>query len=114
LNKPIDKSRLLDLMSKYRDTAQGQTVLVVDDDAPTRRMMNDLLIGDGWSVTEAENGRAALERLNTFTPSVILLDLMMPEMDGFEFIETVRCHETLSNIPIIVLTAMNLSIEDRF
>lgn len=113
LNKPIDKARLLDLMNKYRNSVQDRTVLVVDDDATTRRMMNDLLVGDGWSVSEAENGRAALECLSKFTPAVILLDLMMPEMDGFEFIETVRHHETLSNIPIIVLTAMNLSIEDR-
>ena len=68
---------------------------------------------DGWSVTPAENGRVALARLTENRPDAILLDLMMPEMDGFEFLAELRRHESWRDIPVIVLTAMDLTDEDR-
>jgi CheY-like chemotaxis protein len=72
-----------------------------------------MLESEGWEVFEAINGKVALEQLSIQKPALILLDLMMPEMDGFQFIDTVRRHEDLQDIPIIVVTAMNLSREDR-
>jgi len=67
----------------------------------------------GYTVVEAENGRVALERLHDVVPSVVLLDLMMPEMDGFEFVTEFRRHESWRAIPIVVITAKDLSGDDR-
>jgi signal transduction histidine kinase/CheY-like chemotaxis protein len=114
VTKPIDSNRLVEVLYKYRQgDGPSYSVLVVEDETDTRKMMAEMLTMQGWEVLEAENGRVALERLSKAKPSVILLDLMMPEMDGFEFVETVRRHETLRAIPIVVVTAMSLSQEDR-
>ena len=67
----------------------------------------------GWNVIEAENGRVGLERLAAFRPGVILLDLMMPEMDGFEFVDELRRHPEWKSIPVVVVTAKDLTAEDR-
>jgi CheY-like chemotaxis protein len=67
----------------------------------------------GWSITQAENGRVALARMAESRPDAILLDLMMPEMDGFEFLAELRRHATWRDIPVLVLTAMDLTDEDR-
>ena len=67
----------------------------------------------GWRVTEAENGRVALERLAEARPDVILLDLMMPEMDGFEFLEKLRKSEDFRTTPVVVVTAKDLSEADH-
>jgi hypothetical protein len=69
--------------------------------------------GEGWTAAEAADGRAALQRMAEAQPTVILLDLMMPDMDGFEFAETVRKHEAWHKIPIVVITAKDLTVEDR-
>ena len=68
----------------------GARVLIVEDDPATREVVRRMLEHDGWTVDEAENGRAALDRLAERVPALILLDLMMPEMDGFEFIAELR------------------------
>ena len=64
-------------------------------------------------MVEATNGREALERLSGIQPGLILLDLMMPQMDGFQFVEELRKHETWRAIPIVVVTAKDLTPEDR-
>ena len=86
LTKPIDRDALVAALRKYQRGGASSHVLVVDDDAATREMLRRLVQGEGWTVSEAENGRVALERLAERTPALILLDLMMPEMDGFEFV----------------------------
>jgi CheY-like chemotaxis protein len=68
---------------------------------------------DGWEVQEAENGRAALECVKARQPALILLDLMMPEMDGFEFIAELRQNPEWKTIPVVVITAKELTREDR-
>ena len=110
LTKPLDRERLLSVLNKYRRDAP---VLVVDDDAALRELMRRVLEGAGYTVVEAENGRVALERLRTMAPGVILLDLMMPEMDGFDVVAEVRRHEAWRAIPIVVVTAKDLTAEDR-
>ncbi len=75
----------------------------------TRRILEQA----GWSVVEAENGRAALDRLVSIRPGVILLDLMMPEMDGFEFVEELRKRPEWKSIPVVVVTAKDLTLQDR-
>jgi GAF domain-containing protein/CheY-like chemotaxis protein len=110
LTKPLDRERLLSVLNKYRRDAP---VLVVDDDAALRELLRRILEGAGYTVVEAENGRVALERLRRMAPGVILLDLMMPEMDGFEVVAEVRRHEAWRAIPIVVVTAKELTAEDR-
>ena len=76
-------------------------------------MTRTILEKEGWKVSEAENGRAALECMERERPSLILLDLMMPEMDGFEFAARVRQHPEWRSIPIVVVTAKDLTAEER-
>ena len=69
--------------------------------------------GDGWSVTEAENGRDGLDKLAAARPGIVLLDLTMPVMDGFSFIEKMRATPAFADIPVVVLTALDLTWDDR-
>ena len=113
LTKPIQRDRLLDVLTKYCPPSQPATVLVVEDDVETQEVIRRLLEKAGIQVMVAENGRVALERLAEGQPGLILLDLMMPEMDGFQFVDHVRQHETWRAIPIVVVTAKDLTAEDR-
>jgi GAF domain-containing protein/CheY-like chemotaxis protein len=110
LTKPIDRERLVAVLKQHR---RDLPVLVVDDDVEVRQLFRRMLEPEGYTVVEAQNGRAALERLRDVSPSVILLDLMMPEMDGFEFVAEFRRHEAWRAIPIVVVTAKDLSHDDR-
>jgi CheY-like chemotaxis protein len=88
-------------------------VLIVEDEAATRAMWRRLLEKAGWVVSEASNGRDGLARLAERRPALILLDLMMPEMDGFRFVEEVRRHHAWRTIPIVVVTAKDLTEDDH-
>jgi CheY-like chemotaxis protein len=88
-------------------------VLLVEDDPATREVMARTLEKAGWAVTEAGNGREALDRLVQIKPQLILLDLMMPVMDGFDFLLEMRANPEWQDIPVIVLTAKDLTEEDR-
>jgi signal transduction histidine kinase/CheY-like chemotaxis protein len=111
--KPVDRARLSQILKKYTCPHPPCPVLIVEDDAATREMVRGILEKDGWAVSVAEHGRAALECMALERPSLILLDLMMPEMDGFEFVAQVRQRPEWRSIPIVVLTAHDLSAEDR-
>jgi GAF domain-containing protein/CheY-like chemotaxis protein len=113
LTKPIDWKRLTATLRKYQRADSSHRVLIVEDDTRTRTMLRKRLEKQGWPVIEAENGRVALEGLAESAPDVILLDLMMPEMDGFQFVDSVRTDERWRSIPIIVITAKDLTQEDR-
>ncbi len=113
MTKPIDRARLSAILSRHRCTDGGCRVLLVEDDDATRGMMRHLLEREEWHVEEAENGRLALECLQAATPDLILLDLMMPEMDGFEFARRLRERPEWRRIPIVVLTARDITAEDR-
>ena len=90
LTKPIDRERLVAALAPYR---RELPVLIVDDDPDLRALLRRMLEREGYAVDEADNGRSALERVREHTPGAILLDLMMPEMDGFEFLEELRRDE---------------------
>ncbi len=114
LTKPIDRERLSAILRKHRQQYAAESVaLVVEDDVMTRELVREMLKKEGWTVIEAENGKVALERLQDRRPDLILLDLMMPEMDGFGFTTELRRHEEWSDIPILVMTAKDLTEEDR-
>ncbi len=113
LTKPIEWKRLAVILQKYKCAHPPCPVLVVEDDAEIRKLLRRRLEKEGWAVAEAENGRVALERMAENRPELILLDLMMPEMDGFQFLEEVRKQEGWRSIPVVVVTAKNLTPEDR-
>jgi GAF domain-containing protein/CheY-like chemotaxis protein len=110
LAKPIDRTRLLAVLSHYR---RDLPVLIVDDDPTLRQLLRRTLEAEGYSVVEAEHGRAALESLEHKLPGVILLDIMMPELDGFEVIGTLLEREAWRAIPVVIITAKQLTPEER-
>jgi signal transduction histidine kinase/DNA-binding response OmpR family regulator len=113
MTKPVDRERMKLLLDKYRSRAKEPRVLLVEDDETTRSMMCSILGSDGWQVFEAENGRVALGLIDEAAPDLILLDLMMPEMDGFEFLEALRHRPDRQIAPVVVVTAADLSESDR-
>ena len=113
LTKPIDRDKLLKLIRQHRTRAGPARVLIVEDDADQRQRVRMWLEPLQWLVSEAENGRVAIDQLKEIEPDVILLDLMMPEMDGFQFVAALQEHQAWSRIPVIVITARDLSAEDR-
>ena len=112
LVKPVDRDKLIRVLRQLSTLAGGR-VLVVDDDEISRAGLRSALQQAGWQVAEADNGQIALTRLKEERPNAILLDLMMPEMDGFEFLDEVRRHEEWRDIPVIVITARDITSEDR-
>lgn len=109
--KPVQWERFKAVMDRYRPPEKH--VLVIDDDADTRSHIRKVLARDGWSVEEAENGQAGLGALTAALPSIVLLDLTMPVMDGFAFLEAMRARPECAAIPVIVLTALDLTRDDR-
>ncbi|MGI8841111.1 MAG: response regulator [Caulobacteraceae bacterium] len=112
LTKPIDRERLHAVLEKYVPGAAGP-VLVVEDDAATRELLQRSLAAKGYEVRQAADGRAALELLKTVQPCLILLDLMMPNMNGFEFLHVLRQNKTWEAIPVMVVTSKDLSHDER-
>ncbi|WP_298856146.1 response regulator [uncultured Ruegeria sp.] len=113
LGKPIDTVELLSALKEHCPIVSTPRVLVVEDEAATREMICRVLGKEGWQIDEAVNGLDALQRLSEAVSDVILLDLMMPEMDGFEFLARMRKNPDWKDIPVIIVTAKTLSSEDR-
>jgi CheY-like chemotaxis protein len=113
LTKPIDREQLLNILAGLQIPGEARLVLLVEDDADTRDVMTRILEKAGWEVAKAGNGREALHLLTGIRPALILLDLMMPVMDGFDFLLEMRTHAEWQDIPVIVLTAKDLTEEDR-
>ncbi len=112
VTKPIDREQLTEVLGKVKTQARGTHVLVVEDEPTTRTVMRRILEMGGWSVQEAENGKVALEELQRRLPDLIVLDLMMPEMDGFEFVGELQGNEEWRSIPVVVVTGAALKEED--
>jgi CheY-like chemotaxis protein/anti-sigma regulatory factor (Ser/Thr protein kinase) len=113
LTKPVDRDKLRQLASQYAGPAGGGHALVVDDDEGIRSLFRRALTDDGWTVDEAENGAIALDLATKNRPDLVLLDLMMPVMDGFEFVMHYRKLEGGGETPIIVVTAKDLDQGER-
>ncbi|MFY8215447.1 MAG: response regulator, partial [Chthoniobacterales bacterium] len=112
ITKPVETAKLRHILSRHI-RVDGAQILVVEDDSSNREMLVRMLSKEGFSVIEADNGARALEHLAVAKPSLILLDLMMPVMDGFEFLKIIRGNPELSAIPVIIVTARDLSDADR-
>ena len=113
LTKPVDRKQLRKTLSRYYKKGNSSSVMLVEDDLKTRDMMARTLEKAGWKVSEAGNGQEALDLLADKAPDLILLDLMMPVMDGFGFLAEMRIRPELQHIPVIVVTAKDLTPHDK-
>ncbi|MEE8312094.1 MAG: response regulator [Candidatus Binatia bacterium] len=111
LTKPVDRELLLEVTAEL--AGSGRHALVVEDDAATRELVARTLESSGWTVAAAQNGREGLQRIDQRMPDFVLLDLMMPEMNGFEFMERLRELPAARELPVVVLTAKELDPEER-
>src|SRR5262249_32298640 len=108
LTKPIDRDRLTAVLRPYAHHARTWQALIVDDEPDARTLLRLMLESHGWRVAEAANGKEALVAVASHAPELILLDLMMPEMDGFEFLDELRRKPEWRNLPVVVVTAKDL------
>src|SRR5262249_992762 len=111
VTKPIDWDRLAAVLGKYCDAAAP--ILIGDDDPLDRAHAGPSLALAGWTVREAGDGNEALRLVAEEPPAVILLDLMMPGTDGFQFLEELRQRPEGATVPVVVVTAKELTEEDR-
>ena len=110
LTKPIDAAKLFPVLDRHRSTKPSGTVLVVEDDPPSRELVVRMLEKEGIHVREAANGRQAIEVIQSgVIPDLIILDLIMAEMDGFEFLRQVRPHPEWSKIPVVVVSSLDIN-----
>ncbi len=110
LSKPVDWAKLEAVLERLREA--GGRALVVDDDADMRQRLRTVLERSGWTVQEAGNGAEALA-LVTPAPDLVLLDLTMPVMDGFDFLHRLREIPGCADIPVVVLSARDISGVER-
>ncbi len=113
LMKPVDQNQLRNSVNKYRKEKLFDSVLIVEDDLSVRERLCHQLKKEGIEPLIAENGVQALKILGEQRVSLIITDLMMPEMDGLTLIERVQRHPLWKDVPIIVMTAKDLSVDER-
>jgi len=120
LTKPIDRQQLLQMMVKFDLLADGKrgkktpsSILVVDDDPQNIRLIKAMLKPFNMEVMVADGGKAGLEIAMKKKPDLIILDLMMPDVDGFEVVSKLREDPAAAQIPILIYTAKNITSEDR-
>jgi signal transduction histidine kinase/CheY-like chemotaxis protein len=114
LTKPIDRDQLVAAIRRFRtDGASDRPILIVDDDRDVCDLLERILRGAGWTTRTAGNGKLALEAIAAEQPALVLLDLMMPVMDGFSFLTELRRRPEWAATPVIVVTAKELTREER-
>jgi CheY-like chemotaxis protein len=109
ITKPFESEVLVKAVGRHARPDGGAQILVVDDDWKSRDMLRRTLGKEGWTVVEAGDGREAVRQIERARPALVLLDLVMPEMDGFEVLERLRAEVAWQNIPVIVVTAKDLT-----
>jgi signal transduction histidine kinase/DNA-binding response OmpR family regulator len=113
LTKPIDRQRLTALITHYCGGSSENTVLVIEDDSATRELLCRCVSGAGYKAEAAINGQDGLDWIaENPVPDLILLDLMMPNLDGFGFLSELRKRRDYDHLPVIIVTAKDLSDED--
>jgi len=108
LRKPISEQRLMEALSHVTDDGSGGHVLVVDDNADDRKLLRRILQSAQYEVVEADGGAQAIEYISRETPSLVVLDLMMPDVDGFAVLEHLKRDQATRSIPVVVVTAKEL------
>ena len=112
VQKPVSKEDLLAVIASVETGQSEAPILVVEDDAATQDVLHRIITEGGWESRKAMNGQEALELIQFERPKLIILDLMLPEMDGFQLLTELQNHQDWREIPIIVLTAKDLTPED--
>ena len=106
LNKPVDRERLVERIDRLLGPRNAnQSILVVEDDDSIRKAIEVILKGQGFAVTTVGSAEDAQKELKNLSPSLILLDLGLPGMQGNQFLREIRAQESFKGIPVIVLTA---------
>ncbi|MCA1804941.1 MAG: response regulator [Xanthomonadaceae bacterium] len=113
LTKPVDRNRLGELVQACLLPEGDGSVLLVDDNDGTRALIARTLQEAGLPVIEAEDGIRALELMRRHMPSLVLTDIIMPRMNGFDFLDEIHRDPALRDIPVVVMTALDLSEQDR-
>jgi CheY-like chemotaxis protein len=120
LTKPINRQQLLQLMIKYdmladrrRAAKMPASVLVIDDDARNTRLVKAMLKPQNVTVLEADGGAMGIKLALKHKPDLVILDLMMPEVDGFQVVTALKNDASTSQIPILIYTAKNVTAADR-
>jgi CheY-like chemotaxis protein/two-component sensor histidine kinase len=113
LSKPVDRDALDRVLDRFRPDHQPGDVLIVEDEESLRQMLVRLVERNGWIARQAGHGGIAIKLVEAKVPDLIFLDLMMPEIDGFEFLGWLRSHPLASATPVVVVTAKELMEEDR-
>ncbi|HEV7802089.1 MAG TPA: response regulator [Burkholderiales bacterium] len=112
LTKPIQWPRLKKVLDRYRSTTPPARALIVDDDGSTRELLQEPLEKEGWSIVEAHDTEAALARMHDCRPSLVLVDVNMSETNGFALIKALRRRDEWQDVPVIALSAQDLSPEE--
>jgi CheY-like chemotaxis protein len=113
LSKPLTRDDLLSALRRLQDAgAEGRDLLLVEDDLPIQEALARILEGEGWRVRTAPDGLEALNQLRHRIPRIVILDLMMPCLDGFQVVAAMQDNGDWREVPIIVLTAKELTDED--
>jgi len=112
LSKPIDPNQLIKTAKRYL-LGKQKPIMVVDDNEDFVRLTTDILTGEGFQCVTAYNGKQALEKLKQHEPALILLDLIMPVMDGFEFVDAIQKDSVLRKIPIVIVTGKEVTPQDQ-
>jgi signal transduction histidine kinase/CheY-like chemotaxis protein len=113
MTKPVDWDRLVSVLSRSGVRPSSDPVLIVEDDPANRELLRRMLEKAGWPVEEADNGQTALDRIEARRPALVLLDLMMPRVDGFDLVARLRERSDLRDIPVVIITAKDLTNDDR-
>ncbi len=113
INKPVQRRELLDLVGRYKkDNAAQHPVLIVDDNENVRDLMADVLRAAEYPVVTCTGGQEAIDWLQDHAASLVLLDLMMPEVSGFEVLTRIRENPDMVDLPVLIVSAKELTPEE--
>src|SRR3954453_8694639 len=113
LLKTVSREEFLSAVRRQLPDLEGKQVLIADDEPPTRARFASFLAKTGATIDQVGNGKLALESIALRPPDLLLLDLLMPEVDGFEVIRRLRRSRAAVNLPILVVTAKDLALSEK-
>lgn len=113
LVKPVEREPLLEALARCAAAAGQRSVVVIDDDPVDADLVEAALAPEGWSVLRAAGGEEGVRLVRRERPSVVLVDLLMPEVDGFAVVERLRQDPVVADVPIVVLTAKEMTRADH-